>query len=45
MDSGEEEDDDDPTAEGGDGGLGCPHAIVMEADEFIAKFYEQFKSE
>lgn len=29
----------------GDGGSGCPHAIDMQAEEFIAKFYEQFKSE
>jgi hypothetical protein len=32
-------------AEGGDGDSSCPHAIDMQAEEFIAKFYEQFKSE
>ena len=34
-------------AEGGDGDgeSSCPHTIDMQAEEFIAKFYEQFKSE
>ncbi|CAD6238541.1 unnamed protein product [Miscanthus lutarioriparius] len=34
-------------AEGGDGDgdSSCPHAIDMQAELFIAKFYEQFKSE
>lgn len=43
MDSGDEEED-APAAEGGDGGC-CAHAIDVQAEEFIAKFYEQFKSE
>ncbi|XP_062184292.1 uncharacterized protein LOC133888158 [Phragmites australis] len=40
LDSGEEESA--PAVEGGDGGS-CPHAIDMQAEEFIAKFYEQFR--
>jgi hypothetical protein len=41
MDSDQEE-----GAEGGDDGdSSCPHAIDMQAEEFITKFYEQFKSE
>ncbi|OEL26276.1 hypothetical protein BAE44_0012704 [Dichanthelium oligosanthes] len=43
MDSGEEEDA--PAAEGGDDGGCCANAIDMQAEEFIAKFYEQFNSE
>ncbi|KAF8772780.1 hypothetical protein HU200_005366 [Digitaria exilis] len=43
MDTGGDEED-APAGEGGDGGC-CPHAIDMQAEEFIAKFYEQFKSE
>ncbi|KAJ1283676.1 hypothetical protein BS78_03G146800 [Paspalum vaginatum] len=43
MDGAEEEGA--PEAEGGQGEASCPHAIDMQAEEFIAKFYEQFTSE
>lgn len=47
MDAADEEDA-LAAEEGGDaddGDSSCPHAIDMQAEEFIAKFYEQFKSE
>ncbi|KAK8452734.1 hypothetical protein SEVIR_5G160000v4 [Setaria viridis] len=40
MDIGGEEEEDAPAAEAGD-----PNSIDMQAEEFIAKFYEQFTSE
>lgn len=45
MDSTDEEDALVAKGGDGDGESSCPHAIDMQAEEFIAKFYEQFKSE